>query len=198
GNNSLAGGGGIVPVLHIVLFSHPSWTGIAHIVVTQDIFDFLRGVLVHQKPTPCFRLQRTAWVPDGNGAGLSRQYRHIGKHRSGAAHKARSRSQAPLTLFVDLLEVGFHDGRVLVCWDIRHVVELQDGVCAMAEVGERDVKAAGAHSLIIAAAFATGANTNEVYRTVTDVVVAVPLKILGGKLPVTGDIPFLDAAQHLR
>jgi len=68
----------------------------------------------------------------------------------------------------------------------------------MTEVGERDIKAAGAHPLIIAAAFATGANTNEIYRAVTDVVVAVSLKILGGKLPVTGDIPLLDAAQHFR
>ena len=71
-------------------------------------------------------------------------------------------------------------------WHIRHVVELQDEVCAMTEPGERDVKVVGAHPLIIAAAFATGANTNKVYRAVTNIVVVVSLKILGANFQLQG------------
>jgi hypothetical protein len=47
GNRTFAGGGGVVPVLHVVLFGHSGWARVTHRVVAQHVFYFLGRVGVH-------------------------------------------------------------------------------------------------------------------------------------------------------
>ena len=60
----------------------PAGPGVAHVVVAQDVLDFLGRVRVHQEPAPGFGLQGAAWMPDGDGARLPRQDGHVGEYRA--------------------------------------------------------------------------------------------------------------------
>ena len=70
GNNAFTGSGGVVPVFHVVLFREPTRPGVAHVVMAQEVLDFLRGVLVHQEPAPGFGSESTPWMPNGDRARL--------------------------------------------------------------------------------------------------------------------------------
>ena len=68
----------------------------------------------------------------------------------------------------------------------------------MAELGERHVEPARLVALLhVAAALAARADADHVDRAVADAVVAIAREVLGGELPVAGDQPLVDAADHL-
>ena len=68
----------------------------------------------------------------------------------------------------------------------------------MAEVGERHVEPLRFVALLVVAApLAARTDADHVDRPVADAVVAIPGEVLGRELPVAGDQPLVDSADHL-
>src|SRR5712691_2889987 len=68
----------------------------------------------------------------------------------------------------------------------------------MAALGKTDLQPAGHQPLLhIPASAATRTNAHHVYRAVADVMVTVAAKVLRRELPIAGNEPLLDSAQHL-
>src|SRR5204862_5711705 len=67
-----AGGMRIVPVFHVVLLGHAGGTGIADVVVAQEVLYLPWRRRIDQIPAPDFGLVRPARVPDRDRARLAR------------------------------------------------------------------------------------------------------------------------------
>src|SRR5205814_10380749 len=78
----------IVPVFHVILLGHAGRTGIADVVIAQEIVDLRRRRTVDQVPAPHFGLVRAARMPDGDRARLPRVQCRILEDFAGAADEA--------------------------------------------------------------------------------------------------------------
>src|SRR3954447_23427869 len=54
----------VVPVLHVVLLGHPRRTGVADVIIAQEVFDFLRRLAIDEEPAPYLGLMSAARMPN--------------------------------------------------------------------------------------------------------------------------------------
>src|ERR1700730_2709841 len=196
-DRAAARGMGVVPVLHVVLLGHAGGTGVADVVVAQEILDLRRGGAVDHVPAPDFGLVRSARMPDCDRARLPRMQCRIREDFAGAADDARPLAALLAPFFFATGKIFRHHRGVLIGGRHRLVIGEQVNPGLVAAVIERDVQPARHQPLLqVAAAAAAGADADQIDRAVTDVVVAVAAEILGREFPVARDQPFLDAAQY--
>src|SRR5499426_429506 len=198
-DDTFAGEGGVVPVLHVVLLGHPSRTRIAQVVVPEHVLHLRRCIAIDQEPAPRLGPEGPARVPDGDGARLASQVRHVGEHVADQTEEARLLPEPSLALLVAVPEVLLDDRRVLVARRVRDILQLEERHRTMPEVGERSAQPLGGVEFgSVAAARTARPDTREVDRAVADVVVGVPGEVLGRKFPVARHHPLLHPAQDLR
>src|SRR5262249_807082 len=115
-----------------------------------------------------------------------------------AGHSA-PRAETFSSLLLTVPEILGHDGRMLIRGR-RHLF-LREHVRAglMPAVGKADLQPATDQPLAhVAASAAARPDADEIDGSMTDVVIAVAAEVLGRELPVTGDQPLLDSAEHFR
>src|SRR5689334_12942063 len=88
GDRAAAGGVRVVPIFHVVLLGHAGGTGIADVVIAQEILDLLRRGAVDHVPAPDLGLVRPAGVPDRDRARLARMQCRVREDFAGAADDA--------------------------------------------------------------------------------------------------------------
>ena len=81
---------------------------------------------------------------------------------------------------------------------MRRVVRRRNAIIEWPRSGNVDVEPARLVALLhVAAALAARADADHVHRAVAHAVIAVAGEVLGRELPVAGDQPLVDAADHL-
>src|SRR6202040_25202 len=113
-DRAAAGGMGVVPVLHVVLLGHAGGTGIADVVVAQEILDLWRGGAVDHVPAPDFGLVRSARMPDCDRARLPRMQCRIREDFAGAANNAGPLAALLAPLLLAMGEILRDQWRVLI------------------------------------------------------------------------------------
>src|ERR1700732_778785 len=196
-DRAAAGGMGVVPVLHVVLLGHAGGTGVADVVVAQEILDRRWGGAVDHVPAPDFGLVRSSRMPDCNRARLPRVQCRMREDVAGATDDAGPLAALLAPFFFAMGKIFRHHRGVLIGGRHRLVIGEQVNPGLVAAVIERAVHPARHQPLLqVAAAAAAGADADQIDRAVTDVVVAVAAEILRREFPVARDQPFLDAAQY--
>src|SRR5882724_7397731 len=114
GDGPPAGRMGIVPILHIILFRQPTRTGIADVVLAQEVLNLRRSLLVYQIPAPHLSLMRATGMPDGDGARLARMQSRIRENLPWAPRQPPPFPTTPSPLLFAMPEVLRHHGRVLI------------------------------------------------------------------------------------
>src|SRR5207247_11224422 len=165
---------GVVPVLHVVLLGEPGRTGIADVVVAQDVLHLGGRVGVDQVPAPDLGLVRPARVPHRERARLARERRGVGEHRAGATEEPPVLAATALALLLAVAEVLRDDRRVLVGGSQRRVVLAEKRDHRVAELGERDVEPARLVPLLhVAPPLTARADADHVHRAVAHAVIAL-------------------------
>ena len=198
-NNPPARRMGIIPILHVVLLGHSRRTGVADVIIAEEILHRARRVAIDEEKPPNLGLVRADRMPHRQRARLPGQQCHIGKNLARCTNQPAVGTRPAAPLLLAMAEI-FRDLRgVLIC-RLRLIIPRQSiGNGLMPAIGNRYMQLTRHIQLpIIPSALAARSRTDQIDRPVGDIVIRVAAEIFRRPFPVAWDNPFLHPAQQFR